>query len=89
MSAEEHRRAFATFVAALLADFDHYLDRADGDVDLARDGVGYRQVGLWLTDDEHAALLADLREVLRSRLEHEPGEGRRRRMISTVALPRD
>jgi len=30
----------------------------------ARDGVGYRMTGLWLDDDEFAALVADLRQVL-------------------------
>jgi hypothetical protein len=84
---EEHRRAFATFAAGLLADFDRYLDR--GDADLARDGVGYRQLGLWLTDDEFAELLAELRDVLRARLDNQPAEGRRRRLVSTVFLPGD
>ena len=42
MTVEDHRRAFLTFVAGLLADFDRYLD---GDPpDLMRDLVGYRQV---------------------------------------------
>ena len=48
MTVDDHRRAFLTFVAGLLADFDRYLD---GDSpDLMRDLVGYRQVGLNLTD---------------------------------------
>src|SRR3954447_4169397 len=40
MSPEEHRRGFATFAAGLLADFDRYLERAGGEVDPVRDGVG-------------------------------------------------
>ncbi|MGY1815045.1 helix-turn-helix domain-containing protein [Blastococcus sp. SYSU D00820] len=91
MTAEEHRRAFATFVAALLADFDAYLDGAAGEdgtgADLARDGVGYRQLGLWLTDAEFTAMVTDLRAVLAARAELGPGEGRRRRLVSTVFLP--
>ncbi len=87
MTADDHRRAFGTFVAGLLADFDRYL--AGSDVDLARDGVGYRQVALWLTDAEHAELVEDIRSVLRARLERGPAEGRRRRMVSTVFLPVD
>ncbi|RBY91008.1 helix-turn-helix domain-containing protein [Blastococcus sp. TF02A-30] len=87
MDPEEHRRAFTTFVAALLADFDRYLTR--GNVDLARDGVGYRQVGLWLTEDEFAELVADLRAVLAARAANQPAEGRRRRLVSTVHLPGD
>ncbi|MGY1826904.1 MULTISPECIES: helix-turn-helix domain-containing protein [unclassified Blastococcus] len=85
MTAEDHRRAFTAFVASLLADFDRYLDR--GEPDLARDGVGYRQVGLWLTDAEFGELLADLRAVLRERLANRPGDGRRRRLVGLVNLP--
>ena len=89
MTVDDHRRGFGTFVAALLADFDRYLATAGGDVDLARDGVGYRQVALWLTDAEHAELVEDLRGVLRARVELGPAEGRRRRVVSTVLLPVD
>jgi hypothetical protein len=87
VSVEEHRRAFATFVAGLLADFDRYLARSD--VDLGRDGVGYRQAAVWLDDDEFGSLLADLRAVIGERLGHRPGGARRRRLLSTVLLPGD
>ncbi|MGN6131976.1 MAG: helix-turn-helix domain-containing protein [Nocardioidaceae bacterium] len=95
MSAEEHRRAFGTFVAGLLADFDRYLDRAgdgtghgaeDG-VDLGRDLVGYRQAALHLSDDEMRHLLADLVAVIRPRLAVPPAPGRRRRLLTTVVMP--
>jgi hypothetical protein len=89
MSPEEHRRAFATFSAGLLADFDRYLDRAGAPADPARDGVGYRQVALWQTDEEFAEFLADLRALLLARATAGPGEGRRRRIVSTVLLPGD
>ncbi len=88
MSAEDHRRAFATFVAGLLADFDRYADAAAGPVlDLAADGVGYRQVALWLDDEEFGGLVADLRAVLTARLALEPDGVRRRRIVSQVFLP--
>ncbi|MGY1711417.1 helix-turn-helix domain-containing protein [Geodermatophilus sp. SYSU D00758] len=92
MSAEEHRRAFATFVAGLLADFDRYVAGAgNGRLDLAADGVGYRQVGLWLDDAEFTELVADLRAVLAARLDRAPegaaGGGRRRRLVTQLFLP--
>jgi DNA-binding transcriptional ArsR family regulator len=87
MDVEQHRRAFATFVAALLADFDRYLDRNEGTPDLARDGVGYRQAAMWLTDEEFGGLLAELRAAVASRMENRPAAGRRRRVLSTVLLP--
>jgi DNA-binding transcriptional ArsR family regulator len=89
MSADDHRRAFATFVAALLADLDRYLDRAGDAPDLAADGVGYRQAGLWLDDDEFAGLLSDLREVVGARMALPQRVGRRRRILSTVLMPGD
>ncbi len=90
MTPEQHRRAFGTFVAALLADFDRWIDGAADDPDgpdAARDGVGYRMTGLWLDDEEFTALVEEVRRVLASRLGHRPGPGRRRRLVGTVLLP--
>jgi hypothetical protein len=87
MSAEDHRRAFATFVAALLADFDRYLDRAPDVPDPVADGVGYRQAGLWLDDDEFGVLLAELGAMISARMALPQREGRRRRILSTVLMP--
>jgi hypothetical protein len=88
MSVDEHRRAFATFVAALLADFDRYADAAAGPgLDPAADGVGYRQVALWLDDEEFTGLVTELRAVLAARLGLEPDGVRRRRIVSQVFLP--
>ena len=92
MTPDQHRRAFGTFVAALLADFDRWVDAgaaAPDGLDPARDGVGYRMTGLWLDDDEFADLLADVRQVLRARTALEPRAGRRRRLVGTVFLPGD
>jgi len=86
MTAEDHRRAFATFVAALLADFDRYVDRAGSSPDLAADGVGYRQAGLWLDDVELGDLLAELRALVTARMALPQREGRRRRILSTVLM---
>jgi len=87
MSVEDHRRAFRTFAATLLADFDRYLDRSGGSPDLAADRVGYRQAAVWVTDEEFDALVADLGRVLASRLANAPDGARRRRLISTVHVP--
>jgi Helix-turn-helix domain len=86
LTVDQHRAAFAAFVAGLLADFDRYLDR--GDVDLGRDLGGYRQAALHLTDDELVELITELREVLARRRTLSP-EGRRRRLLTTILLPAD
>ena len=85
-TADDHRTYFATFLGTLLGDFDRYLD--DEDADLEADGVSYRQVPLWLSDEEVHEVLADLRAVLAARLDQTPGgPGRRRRTVTIVTLP--
>jgi DNA-binding transcriptional ArsR family regulator len=88
MGADDHRQAFMAFVAGLLADFDRYLGRAGEDgLDLAADGVGYRQAALWLDDEELTGLIDDLRSVLMARAANTEREGRKRRILATVLMP--
>ena len=85
MTTDEHRQAFLAFVATLIGDFDRYLDR--GEIDLLRDGVSYRLIGLWLTDSELAELSRDLFTALQPRLANAPRRGRKQRILATVLLP--
>lgn len=85
MSVEDHRQVFMTFAVGLLTSFDRYLDR--GDVDPARDLVGYQQNALYLTDEELAELIGDLQSVLIPRIAHTPAPGRTRRLLATVLMP--
>ncbi|GAB3429015.1 helix-turn-helix domain-containing protein [Actinophytocola sediminis] len=87
MTADDHRRAFTAFVGGLLADFDHYL--AGQPADPTADGVTYRQAAIWLTDDELAELLTELRTAVTARGGNDPAPGRVRRVISLIAVPTD
>jgi hypothetical protein len=90
MTADDHRRAFTSFAAALMADFDRYVTRAapdGGPLDLAADRVGYRQAAVWVTDEEFDAMVAELRAVLSARMANQPDGARRRRLVTTVHLP--
>jgi hypothetical protein len=87
LAADEHRRAFAVFTAGLLADYDRYLEGAGQQPDLGADGVSYRQLALWLADDEVPEFLREVREVLQRYAAAGPAEGRRRRMLTTVLMP--
>jgi len=87
MSAEDHATTFRTFVAGLLASYDRYLE--SGPVDVARDGVGYSILPLWLSDDEFAEFADELRELLLARASNEPRSDRRRRLFAAITMPSD
>ncbi|MFF4951137.1 helix-turn-helix domain-containing protein [Streptomyces chattanoogensis] len=85
VSVEDHRRVFAVAMATLLAEFNAYLDR-DG-ADPTADLVGYRQHALWLSRDELAELIGEMREVLVARMGNTPSPERTRHLISPILFP--
>lgn len=85
LSVDDHRRAFAAYVAALLADFDRYLDGPA--VDPVDDGVSFTQIALWLSDDELARLRGQLAATLEPLTANRAGDGRTKRILSTVLMP--
>ncbi|NEB76500.1 helix-turn-helix domain-containing protein [Streptomyces sp. SID14478] len=85
VSNEEHRKVFAVAMATLLAEFHAYLDRPGADP--AADLVGYRQHAMWLSQDELAALIGELRDVLVRRVGNEPSPERSRYLISPILFP--
>jgi len=87
LARDEHRRAFAVFAAGLMADYDRYLQGAGPQPDLGADGISYRQLALWLADDEVPEFLREVREVLQRYAAAGPAEGRRRRLLTTVLMP--
>ncbi|HSW43052.1 MAG TPA: helix-turn-helix domain-containing protein [Patescibacteria group bacterium] len=82
---EDHLRWFATYLAGLLDGFGRYLDR--GEPDLARDGVGYRQVILHLGDAEVAEMSLAVNAALAPFAKRAPGPGRSPRLLATVLMP--
>lgn len=85
MSLEDHRRGFAAAMAALLADFSAYLDREHADP--VADSVGYRQIPLWLNQDELAALIGEIRSAITSKLGNEPAPDRSLHLLSPILFP--
>ncbi|WP_406495198.1 helix-turn-helix domain-containing protein [Streptomyces sp. NBC_00846] len=85
VSLDDHRRAFAVAMAALLAEFNAYLDRdhADPTADLA----GYRQHALWLSQDELMEMIVEMRSVIVSRMGNTPSPERTRHLISPILFP--
>jgi DNA-binding transcriptional ArsR family regulator len=85
LSPDEHRKMFMTFVAALLREFDRYLERDD--IDLIRDGVSYRLTGMWLSKKEAKKLAQDLVDVLLPCTANTPRRGRKRWYFGSVVIP--
>ena len=85
MSQEDHRRGFTAAMAALLAEFNTYLDREHADP--FADSVSYRQFTFWLNEDEFAALIGEVSSALSSRMNNRPAPGRTRYLLSTILFP--
>ncbi|KOX18018.1 ArsR family transcriptional regulator [Saccharothrix sp. NRRL B-16348] len=85
MTLDDHRHGFAAAMAALLAEFNAYLDRPGADP--TADSVGYRQGTLWLSPDEHTEMIGALRDVLRAKADNEPAPERRPHLVSAIFFP--
>ena len=84
-SLEDYRRAFAVAMAALLGEFNAYLDR--GRADPTADAVGFLQHSLWLNPDERDELIGDLRRAIAPRLKNKPAPSRRQHLLSPILFP--
>lgn len=84
---DDHLRWFASFVAGLVGAFGRYV--ASGVPDLVRDGVGYREVILHLSDAELASMSAALNAALMPFVANQPASGRTARLLATILLPAD
>src|SRR5262249_20794707 len=51
------------------------------------DGVGYRQVPFYLSDDEFVAMMLALNQALLPYLGNQPAPNRRRRLFTTIVFP--
>ncbi|WP_431914547.1 helix-turn-helix domain-containing protein [Nonomuraea jabiensis] len=85
LSADDHRRVFATSMAVLVAEFNAYLDRDNAEP--AADLVGYRQHAVWLNRDELEKMIIELRRVILPLLANEPTPDRAQYLLSPVFFP--
>jgi len=85
MSLEDHRQGFAAAMAGLVAEFNAYIDREH--TDPTADLVGYRQIPLWLTQDELAELVGEVRGSIVSRMKNAPAPDRRLHLVSPILFP--
>jgi len=85
MSLEDHRLGFTATMAALIAEFNTYLDR-EGANPFA-DSVSYRQATLWLRDEELAELIAEIGTAVVSRMKKKPAPDRTPYRASVILFP--
>jgi DNA-binding transcriptional ArsR family regulator len=87
MSLDDHRHGFAAAMAAMLAEFNAYLDRPSAHP--VADSVGYRQGTFWLSPDELTEMINELRQVFVARAGNQPVPGRSPRLMSLIQFPID
>ena len=85
MTLEDHRQSFTAAMAALIADFGAYLDRAGADP--TADLVSYRQYVVWLSDEERTQLIEALTRLVVTVGRNARGEARTPHLFSTVFFP--
>jgi hypothetical protein len=72
-------------MAALLAEFNAYLDRADANP--TADLVGYRQIPLWLSKDELTELIGQVSDPIMARTTNQPAADRSLHLLSPILFP--
>jgi len=82
---DDHLRYFITFVATLIDDFAAYL--AAGEPDYERDGVGYRQLPLLLSDAEFRRVTKALDGAIGPFVSLPPSPKRKLRYLNTIVMP--
>jgi DNA-binding transcriptional ArsR family regulator len=85
MTADDHRRAFATSMAVLVNEFNAYLDHEDADP--VADLVGYRQHAVWLTRGELEGMIREFRRVILPLLTNQPTPDRTQHLLSPIFFP--
>jgi DNA-binding PadR family transcriptional regulator len=82
---EDHMRFFFMFMTQLLGDFENYLSQEN--IDLEKDGVGFRQAVFHLSDQEFMELFRNIGELFMKAAQNEPSSDRKKRKISTIIMP--
>ncbi len=85
LTIEDHRRGFTALLAALLAEFNVYLDRDEANP--VADSVSYRQTALWLSKEELGGMLDEMRATIRSRVNNGPSPERTKYLFTPIFFP--
>ncbi|OKL35573.1 helix-turn-helix domain-containing protein [Domibacillus mangrovi] len=84
-SKEEHIELFFMFTTQLLGLYENYLNK--GNVDLVKDGVGYRIANLHVTDEEYVELVQKMGALIGEASLNEPSSERKVKNLATIIIP--
>jgi predicted N-acyltransferase len=85
MTADEHIQIFSAFLSNLNVEFMNYIKQENRD--LEKDGLGFRQASIYVTDEEFKHFLSDLRAAFEKVTGNEPAEKRKRKTIASILIP--
>ncbi len=85
-SKDDHLRYFIAFTTSLVDDFSRYLQHRQT-IDLATDNIAFQKFPLELNDKELKLISEKINAAFKQYSNNQPGEGRRRRIISFVIMP--
>ncbi|MEB1809593.1 MAG: helix-turn-helix domain-containing protein [Bacillaceae bacterium] len=85
VSKEEHLQYLIAFLTNLISKAEDYLEEKN--LELEKDGYGYSQVDLYLTDEELLALQQNLSNVIQHFMKNEPDINRKKRTLATIMIP--
>jgi DNA-binding transcriptional ArsR family regulator len=85
LSKEEHLELFLTFTTQLLGQYETYLNKRE--IDLVKDGAGYRVAKLYLSDEEYIDLMKNIGLLIQQATLNEPTSERRAKNVATIVIP--
>ncbi|WP_186578583.1 helix-turn-helix domain-containing protein [Aquibacillus kalidii] len=85
ISNEEHLNYFLLFTSFLQSEYKRYLESSDKQFE--QDGVGYRYVSVYASDEEFHDWLLDFRKLMERLMENKNSKGRKKRTIANIFLP--
>ncbi|WP_226666633.1 helix-turn-helix domain-containing protein [Metabacillus litoralis] len=85
LSRDEHLNLFLTFMMHLLGQYESYLQQDE--IDLYKDGVGFREAIVYLSDQEFFEFTEQLAAIMKRMLENEPSSERTARHIANIFIP--
>ncbi|MFY4775682.1 helix-turn-helix domain-containing protein [Metabacillus sp. RGM 3146] len=84
-SKEEQMGVFMQFAGSLIDRFGSYLEKEE--VDLVKDGVSFRQIDLFMDDEEFLEFIQSIRAAYQKAAGNEPKERRKKRTVATIIIP--